>query len=145
MQVSHNEIGGNHYSATLPGIRGAVKIHSGGTQPFTALIAGSTRPATSQVVMSNNVIGSTTYQGSFLSGFGPQNADPGTVEGLEDCIAENNEYVRGAYTTSELNVRGRRMSARGNTVRGGGTPNIGRIGANFDPGMTSWDGPYFLQ
>lgn len=144
-QISHNEIGGNHYTATLPGIRGAVKIHSGGTQPFTPLIAGSPRPASSQLVMSNNVIGSTTYQGSFLSGFGPQNADAGTVEGLEDCIAENNEYVRGAYTTSELQARGRRITARGNTVRGGGTPNISRAGHNYDPGLASWDGPYFLQ
>jgi hypothetical protein len=143
--ISHNLIGGNHYAASLPGIRGAVKIHSGGTQPFTPLIAGSATPATSQVIMSNNVIGSTTYPGSFLSGFGPQNADAGTVEGLEDCIAENNTYVRGAYTSSELQIRGRRMSARGNTVRGGGTPNISSITANFDPGMAVWNGPYFLQ
>ena len=145
VQISHNLVGGNHYAPNPPGIRGAVKIHSGGTLPFTSLIGTSATPATSQVILSNNIIGSTTYPGSFLSGMGPQNADPGTVEGLEDCITENNMYVRGPYTTSELQLRGRRMTARGNTVQGGGTPNISSINANFDPGMATWNGPYFLQ
>ena len=144
-QISHNEIGGNHYAPNPPGIRGAVKIHSGGEQTFTRLIAGSRTPATSQLVMSNNVIGSETYPGSFVSGFGPQNADMGTVEGIEYSIAENNVYVRGPWTSSELQVKGRYITARGNTVRGGATPNISRAGYNYDPGMAVWDGPYFLQ
>jgi hypothetical protein len=144
-QISHNTIGGNHYAPTLPGIRGAVKIHSGGTQAFTPLIAGSAKPATSQVVMSNNIIGSSTYPGSFLSGMGPQNADPSTVEGLEDCIAENNVYVRGPYTSSELQVRGKRMSSRGNTVQGGGAARVANIVANFNAAMNDWNGPYFFD
>jgi len=144
-QISHNRIGGNHYTNTFPGIRGAVKIHSGGVQPFTQLVSSSRQPATSQVIMSNNVIGSTTYPGSFLSGFSPQNADTGTVEGLEDCIAENNVYIRGAYSSKELDIRGRRITARGNTLLGGGTPSISRSGHTYDSRLSSWDGPYFLQ
>ena len=80
-----------------------------------------------------------------MSGFGPQNADMGTVEGIEYSIAENNVYVRGPWTSSELQVKGRYITARGNTVRGGATPNISRAGYNYDPGMAVWDGPYFLQ
>jgi hypothetical protein len=145
LQISHNRIGGNHYAPTPPGIRGAVKIHSAGTQPFADTIAAAPHPATSQVILSNNVIGSPTYPGSFLSGFGPQNADPGTVEGLEDCISENNVYVRGPYTSSEMQIRGRRMSARGNSVQGGKAASVSRIGVRFDPGMDAWDGPYFFR
>jgi hypothetical protein len=80
-----------------------------------------------------------------LSGFGPQNADPGTVEGLEDCVAENNIFVRGPHTSSEMQMRGRRMTARGNTVQGGGLVRISPIEARFDPGMDAWHGPYSLQ
>jgi PKD repeat protein len=143
--ISHNRIGGNHHAPTLPGTRGAVKIHSAGSQPFTTNIVDSPKPATSQVILSNNVIGSRSYPGSFLSGFGPQNADPGTVEGLEDCISENNVYVRGANSTSDMQIRGRRMTARGNTVQGGKAASISRIGVKFDPGMDAWDGPYFFK
>jgi PKD repeat protein len=142
--ISHNLIGGNHYAPDPPGIRGAVKIHSAGTEAFATTIAAGRYPATSQVLLANNIIGSTTYPGSFLSGFGPQNADPGTVEGLEDCIAEGNLYVHGPYTSSDLQLRGRRMTARGNTVQGGGTPDIVRSGAAFDPALNAWDGPYFI-
>ena len=95
--------------------------------------------------MSNNIIGSPTYPGSFLSGFTPQNADADTVEGLEDCIAENNVYVRGPYTSSELQVRGRRITTRGNTVQGGGRPNIDISGDRFNPALDAWNGPYYLQ
>lgn len=144
-QISHNRIGGNHYTATFPGIRGAVKIHSAGTQTFTPLIANSVRPATSQIIMSNNIIGSPTYPGSFLSGFGPQNADAGTVEALEDCIAENNTYVRGPYSVSELQMRGRRMSARGNSLQGSGLVNTVRSGYTYDARLNAWDGPYYIN
>ena len=95
--------------------------------------------------MANNTIGSTTYPGSFLSGFSPQNSDAGTVEGLEDCIAENNKYVRGPYSVSELQLRGRRLTARGNMLQGGGTPNIVRAGNRYDPGLDAWDGPYYIS
>ena len=143
--IAHNLIGGNHYAPKPPGIRSAVKIHSGGDQPFTPKIATSTQPATSQVILANNVIGSKTFPGSWLTGIAPQNADAGTLEGLEDFIAENNRFVRGPLSSSEMQLRGRRMTARGNTLEGGGAPDIVRNGSNFDRGLGSWDGPYFLK
>ncbi len=144
--ISHNLIGGNHHTDLgSVGIRGAVKIHSAGTTPMGSTIAAGRLPATSQVIMANNTIGSSTYPGSFLSGFSPQNADLTTVEGLEDCIAESNRYVRGPSSVSELQLRGRRLTARGNTMEGGGTPNIVRAGYTYATGLLSWDGPYFIS
>ena len=143
--ISHNRIGGNHYAPSIPGIRSAVKIHSGGVQAFTSTIATSLQPATSQVILANNDIGSTTFQGSWLTGIAPQNADRGTVEGIEDFVAEANRFIRGPHTSSEMQVRGKRVTARGNTLNGGGKPDIVRNGSNFDLGLNTWDGPYFLQ
>jgi hypothetical protein len=143
--IAHNFLGGSHYAASLPGIRAALKIHSGGTQTFTDLISGSPSPASSQVVIANNRIGTSNFPGSWLSGLGPQNADAGTVEGLEDFIAENNVFTRGPYTVSEVQWRGRRMTSRGNTRSDGGATDIVRNGSNFDPALSTWDGPYINQ
>ena len=143
--IAHNVMGGNHYAASAPGIRAALKIHSSGLQTFTDLISTSTTPASSQVIIANNTIGSPTFPGSWLSGLGPQNADAGTLEGMEDFIAENNLFVRGPYSSSEIQWRGRRMTKRGNTLQGGGTPDIVRNGSNFDAGLNAWDGPYISQ
>ena len=143
--IAHNVLGGNHYAPNPPGIRSALKIHSGGVQSFTDLVSTSPAPASSQVVIANNTIGSSTFPGSWLSGLAPQNADAGTVEGLEDFIAENNTFVHGPYTTSDIQWRGRRMTNRGNAVKGGGTPSIVRNGSNFDAALSTWDGPYISQ
>lgn len=149
-QISHNRVGGNHYvPGQPPGIRGAIKIHAAGTQPMGPRIAGGQAPASSRLVVSNNIIGSPTYPGSWMSGFSPQNADPGTVEGLEDCVAENNVFQRGPYTSSDMQLKGRRMTARGNTaLTVDGQPskaNVSRSTATYAPGMAAWDGPYDIE
>jgi hypothetical protein len=144
--IAHNALGGSHHpEASGIGIRHALKIHSAGTQAFTDLVSTSPTAASSQVVIANNVIGSSSFPGSWLAGLGPQNADAGTVEGLEDFLAENNVFIRGPHSSSEIQWRGRRMTHRGNTLQGGGTPDISRNGANYDPGLSAWDGPYIAQ
>jgi hypothetical protein len=146
--IAHNALGGNHRpEADGIGIRAALKLHSGGTQPWTDLVSSSPAPMTDQVILANNVLGSPTYPGSWLSGFSPQNNGPETVEGLQDCIAENNHYIRGPESDSyksELQLRGRRLTARGNT-REGGKPDIVRSGFKYAPGLDDWDGPYFIS
>ncbi len=142
--IAHNHLGGNHHAPRPPGIRHAIKLHSDGTDEITPLVATSRRPRSSRVVVADNLIGSPTYPGSFLTGFAPQNGDRGTVEAVEDCIVENNVFVRGPHTISEVQLRGRRLSARGNTLRGGGRPDTVRSGARFDPALDAWDGPYFI-
>ena len=143
--IAHNAVGGDHYVGGGIGIRHAIKIHSGGTQAFTDTVAGSPAPATSRIVIANNQIGSPTYPGSWLVGIGPQNADAGTVEGIEDVLAAGNVFIRGPYTGSDIQWRGRRMTNRGNSVQGGGTPSISRNGSNYDAALSNWDGPYISQ
>lgn len=144
--IAHNALGGTHVpEGNGPGIRHALKLHSSGQQPYTQAISGSPLPATSRVVIANNRLGSTSFPGSWLTGIGPQNADAGTLEGLEDIVAENNVFVRGPRTVSEIQMRGRRMTARGNTRADGGTPSIVRNGSTYDPRLNAWDGPYYLQ
>lgn len=142
--IAHNHLGGNHHAPNPPGMRHALKLHADGTDEITPLVATSRRPRTSRVVIADNLIGSRTYPGSWLTAFAPQNSDRGTVEALEDCIVENNVFIRGPHTNAEVQLRGRRLTARGNTVRGGGPPHITRLGARYDPAMDAWDGPYFI-
>lgn len=142
--IAHNHLGGNHYAPSPPGIRHAFKLHADGTDEITALVATSRRPRTSRVVIADNLIGSRTYPGSWLTAIAPQNADRGTVEAVEDCIVENNVFIRGPHTSAEVQLRGRRLTARGNSIKGGGQPQITRLGARYDPAMDAWDGPYFI-
>jgi hypothetical protein len=143
--VAHNRIGGTHYAPSPPGIRQAIKIHSGGVQPFADLVSASPAPATDRIAIASNVIGSTTFPGSWLMGLGPQNADAGTVEGMQDIVLDANTFVRGPWTSAEAQLKGRRITSRKNRVSTGAKPVIVRNGSNFDPGMAAWDGPYFLQ
>ena len=147
--ISHNLIGGNHYSSGGPGIRQALKMHSSGTDAYTPTVAGSTNLATRYVVVSNNTIGSPTFQGNWLMGLGPQNVDPGTQEKMEDLIIENNRIVRGPYTSQDLHVLAGRVTTRGNTVSTGGTFNGDAVTvqerASNNLLNDSWMGPYFGQ
>lgn len=145
LTVSHNAIGGDHYTGGGIGIRAAIKMHAAGTQTFTDTVAGSPTPATSMVIWGNNRIGSSTFPGSFTSGASPQNADAGTIEGIEDVLLAGNVFVRGPYVVLDAGFRGRRITARGNTVQGGAAPLIQRVGFNYDAGLAAWDGPYDLQ
>lgn len=118
--ISHNAIGGSSYD----NIRHAIKIHSAGVQNISESISATPTPSSTGVVISYNQIGATTNPGSWTCGFGPQNADPGTVEGLQDFILEYNTFIRGPNTSQEAVWRGRRMTQRGNTLQGGGTASI---------------------
>ncbi len=144
--IAHNRMGGNAFDS----LRGASKIHSMGTQAFGLMMSSSLSPLSEKLIEANNYIGSTTYPGTELSGFNPQNADDGSaVQGLQDCIAENNIFIYGPSTQTAMNFFGRRMHARGNTRQGGGSLVIKRVVEGwFDnpaSGYAAWDGPYLGQ
>lgn len=143
--VGHNNVTGEHYvdSPGPAGIRVALKIQGSGNDPYTSDNVGTTgrEVATSKLVVANNRFGSAAFPGSWLTAAAPENADPGTVQGVEDLILENNEFDEsGTYVSSAMQWRGRRLTARGNTRTGGGTPEIQRNGSSYD--AENWDGPY---
>lgn len=146
--IAHNRIGGEHYASPPPGIRAAIKLHSAGTQTYTSTVGSSLHLASRYVVIVDNIIGSTTFQGSWTMGVGPQNADPGTIEKIEDIILERNTFVRGPYTSQDFHMLGGRVTTRGNVVSGGGALLYDMVTASEfggDPGNYPWCGPYFGQ
>ena len=50
---------------------------------------------------------------------GPQNADQGTVEGIEDVIMERDQFIRGPYTSLEIQNVGRRITVRNASTSNG--------------------------
>lgn len=143
--VAHNAFRGQAHSASGPSIRSAIKLHSGGLGPYADDLAVSgTSWATSQVVIADNLLGDATNNGSFTAGAAPQNADVGTVEGIEDVIFERNRFVRGPHTNTELHNVGRRITTRGNVRVDGGPPQIS-VGTPGPSMPAAWIGPYFNQ
>ncbi len=146
--IAHNHIGGEHYAPNPPGVRGAIKIHSAGIDAYADDVATSGLAiATRHVVLADNLVGSPDYPGSWLGGFGPQNADIGTVEAVFDVIYERNIHTRGPYTTLEFHTAAKGCTTRDNTTVGGRfegdvvTPEEW----NGDPGMLPYLGDYYGQ
>lgn len=141
--MQHCVVPGNHYTGTPPGIRSCVKHHSEGIDPWISDNMSDGRTLASRyVVFRRNIFGSVDFPSSYLTGSGPQNADLGTLEGLEDVIYEDNHFIYGSFTVRAVQVFGRNMILRRNTRDNGGIPDLGR-GDNYDPGLDAWDGPYF--
>lgn len=145
--IAHNAIGGEHYAANPPGIRAALKVHSAGVNPYADNVGESgLHISSSKSVTADNIFGTTSYQGSWLTGFAPQNADQGTVEGLEDIIQERDRFVRGPYTGQEIHNCVRRGTVRDALQLNGNAISMDLILPDEwsgDPGMRSWLGPYF--
>jgi hypothetical protein len=146
--IAHNFMGGDHYAPSAPGIRAALKIHSNGTQAYTDSLGAGQNISSSQIVVANNRIGTTSFPGSWMIGVGPQNADIGTVEATFDYIHENNSHVRGPYTSQDLHLAALRATTRGNSVLSGGTFNGDMVTSTEwrgDPGMLIYLGTYLGQ
>lgn len=147
--LAHNFIGGEHYAANPPGIRAALKVHSSGTSSYQDNISASTlNIATRFMVTADNRFGTTAYLGSWMTGFSPQNADQGTVEGLEDILMERDIFTRGPYSSQDIHNVARRSTVRGASGAGGAPLLMHQVRPNQwsgDPGLLPWIGPYFGQ
>lgn len=145
--LAHNDIGGEHYTSSPPGIRAALKFHSSGILPFHENVGTSgSQIASRYLVTADNRFGSPQYPGSWTVGFGPQNADPGTVEGLEDIIMERDLFRRGPYTSQDIHNVARRVTVRSQTVENGRPLLMHQLAPNEFSGdirMQPWIGPYF--
>ena len=147
--IGHNLLGGEHYAPTPPGIRGAMKIHSGGVAAYADnMLTSGLTIATRHLVIANNLIGTMQYPGSWVAGVGPENNGPGTVQASMDIIYENNVHTRGPYQSQDFHVSALRCTTRGNTATNGGPFNGDAVTAlewDGDPGMAPYLGSYFGQ
>lgn len=146
--LGHNLFGGNHYAPDPPGIRAALKMHASGTNAYADTVAGSPLLATRFIVMADNTFGSATYNGSWIMGVGPQNADAGTIEKCEDIIMERNTFVRGPWTSQDFHFLAARVTTRDNVVAGGGALMYDMVTpaeSSADPANDGWSGPYYGQ
>jgi len=145
--LAHNSIGGEHYASPAPGIRAAIKFHSGGVNPYDDNLGVSGREIASRYLVSaDNRYGSVDYPGSWTVGFAPQNTDIGTIEGIEDLIMERDHFLRGPYTSQDIHNVVRRATVRDQTVEGGVPLLMHQLSTSDwsgDPGMLPWIGPYF--
>jgi hypothetical protein len=119
-----------------------LKIHSAGTDTWPDLIADGDEPATSQVVVQENIFGVASGEGSIQSVvFAAQNNDGAPyIEGLEDIVCEDNHWANNFASGGELFFGGRRMTDRGNTSVG----TLSVVTSSRPNGIPSgWDGPYY--
>lgn len=139
MFMGHNAARG----VSSDGIRHALKFHGGGLSPYTDEYATSGGTwATRYLVIANNLFGDATDNNQWTVALSPQNGV--SAEGLEDVIAENNRFVRGSQTVSDLTLGGRRMTSRGNTLVGGGAITVS-TNSHADALPAEWRGPYYLE
>ena len=138
--VAHNEMRG----ISSDGIRVALKLHSMGLNAYADGSINDTSGtggwATNQVVIANNVFGSTSDNNAWTVAVAPQNDV--YAEGIENVILENNRFVRGSKTSTDLVIGGRKITYRKNTTASGAALIVGD-----DKGAlpTSWVGPNFAQ
>jgi len=138
--IAHNEMQG----ISRDGIRLALKLHSNGVLPYAdTLIADSSGRSTwasSQIVIGNNLFGNAGDNNDWTVEIAPQNNTVG--EGIEDVIVENNRFVHGKKTSTDLVYVGRRITLRGNTAVGGAKVTTGTdINAELP---ATWMGPNYI-
>ena len=135
--VAHNAVKGK----SSDGMRHAIKLHGLGLASYNDSFAVSGGAwASTQVVVANNLIGDATDNNQWTVSLSPENDV--TAEGLQDVIAENNRFVRGANTTYDLVLAGRRLTYRGNTRVDGAAMGVYQ-GGHAEALPASWSGPYF--
>ena len=140
--IAHNALRGK----SSDGIRVALKLQSGGLGDYNDNYAISRGDwASRQIVISNNQLGDTSDNNSFIGGASPENNAEQSRQGIEDLVLENNRFVRGPKTNTEFILMGRRMTTRGNVRTDGGAPNINQFNNSYSLLPAEWNGPYFVQ
>jgi PKD repeat protein len=129
------------------GSRHAIKLHSGGLNPFLDAYE-SAAPAGTWVSSNNiiryNTLGASDSNNAWTVNIAPQNT--GSAEGVQDTILENNTFINSASKGVDIQAGpARRTTTRSNTLTGGSI----RIGQNnntyVEPIQSSWRGPYYGQ
>ena len=110
--LAHNEFQG----ISSDGIRLALKLHSMGYNDYTDGAINDTSGrggwATNQIVISNNLFGNAADNNAWQIAIAPQNSQ--TAEGVQNVILENNRFVKGTNTSTNVVYWGRYITMRGN-------------------------------
>jgi hypothetical protein len=137
--IAHNEMQGISQDGTYH----ALKLHSDGLLPYADSFIGPTDGvsgwASSQIVVANNLIGNAADNNPWTAAICPQNDQ--YAEGIKDVMIENNRFVKGVGTQTNLVLGGSNLTYRGNTVTNGSalSQSIGHTGAL----PAAWKGPYY--
>jgi hypothetical protein len=137
--LAHNALRG----ISSDGNRHALKIHSGGLRNYddNYAMSGDTW-ASSQIVVADNLLGDPEDNNHWTAAIRPQNNN--SAEGIEDVIVENNRFVHGTATNTDLYLMGRRMTARNNRCTNGEL-----VISHGEPSEYSlpieWCGPYYIK
>lgn len=151
-------------------IRHALKIMSSGNcvvwAPLITDTGGIAWPGTYEgvgglgsfnVVVADNILGSTLFNNNWIFAAGPQNGDAETVEVFQDFIYERNIHIRPSPPiawNSDTNLCAKRGTHRFNTVQGGATIEANTTtSAEYNQGAGTgrqvmrdfWCGPYYGQ
>jgi hypothetical protein len=137
--LAHNEFQG----ISADGIRLALKLHSMGYNDYTDGAINDTSGrggwATNQVVIANNLFGNAADNNAWTIAIAPQNST--VEEGIQNVILENNRFVKGKATSTDLIIAGRLITYRKNTV-GSGTLSVGSENGILP---AAWIGPNFSK
>jgi hypothetical protein len=162
VQHDHSlRVGGLHYGfiahnhfmgVSGDGIRHAVKIHSGGTLPYSdALINDGDKPGTGwasdTIVLSHNKFGSSNDNNSWTVAICPQNDE--YSEGVEKVLVQDNVFIRGRNTNADLVYAARNLTYRRNSTSGP-TSSLTKSDLATQVGHEAalpsvWNGPYYSQ
>lgn len=139
--IAHNALRGRSSGGNVH----ALKVHSYGTDPFvlgSSVGAGSTW-ASRYGVIADNLFSDPADNNAITLVLAPQNGS--SAEPLEDFIVENNRFHHGPVWVSDIELAGRRMTAVGNTVVGGGAAAVSAPGLHADGLPVDWRGPYHMD
>jgi hypothetical protein len=137
--VAHNEAQGVSQSGGVH----ALKIHSDGLLPYADSFIGPTDGVSgwvsSQIVVANNLLGNSADNNAWTVAICPQNDQ--FAEGVQEVLVENNRFIKGGGTQTNLILGGRNLTYRGNTVTDGSVLTQGTGHTAALP--TGWNGPYY--
>ena len=134
--LAHNEFQG----ISADGSRHALKLHSQGptmtySDGWINDTSGRNGWISEQIVIANNVFGNAADNNAWTVEISAQND---TVEEcIRDVIVENNKFIRGSKTSTDLVLTGKNI-----TVRGNGAIRTGHVNGVIP---TSCLGPYFIE
>ena len=140
--LGHNEFQG----ISADGIRHSLKLHSNGLNPYADGSINDTSGqggwASGRNVIANNLFGNALDNNDWTVAVSPQNDQ--YAEGIEKTIVENNRFVQGTKTSTDLILAGRNLIWRGNS-RVGASGAIRESQAHDGALPADWKGPYIQQ
>jgi len=138
--IAHNRLQGN----SSENIRHSLKLNASGTALPTGPIPSGTGSwtgyQTSQLVIADNVIGSSSNSQNWLLSVSPEN----DAQGIADVILERNRFSYGSNYFLDMHVTGRNIIGRGNwNTTANRAASTGSWAQNVI--AAGWYGPFYLN